>query len=116
MDPMGMGSFTNTLTYSAKAPWNKSFNFIFPIKYVIPKSLKVGHWLSQLQKLKLIAKIQNDVRYKLQHAVRVIQSTHLGLDGFQNMSTSPILDKRNALNSGIDQWLFLVPIKVVGSI
>ncbi len=27
-------------------PWNKSLNFIFPIKYVIPQSLKVGHWLS----------------------------------------------------------------------
>ena len=25
--------------YSAKGPWNKSSNFIFPIKYVIPKSL-----------------------------------------------------------------------------
>ncbi len=23
-----------------------SLNFIFPIQYVIPKSLKVGHWLS----------------------------------------------------------------------
>ncbi len=37
----------HSATYSAKAPWNKSLNFIFPIKYVIPKSLKVGHWLSQ---------------------------------------------------------------------
>ncbi len=32
-------------TNSAKGPWNKSLNFIFPMKYVIPKSLKVGHWL-----------------------------------------------------------------------
>ena len=38
---------TYLFTYSAKGPWNKSFNLIFPIKYVIPKSLKVGHWLSQ---------------------------------------------------------------------
>ncbi len=33
--------------HSAKGPWNKSLNFIFPIKYVTPKSLKVGHWLSE---------------------------------------------------------------------
>ena len=34
-------------TYSAKGPWNKTLNFIFPTKYGIPKSFKVGHWLSQ---------------------------------------------------------------------
>ena len=32
---------------SAKGPWNTSLNFIFPIKYVIPQSLKVSHRLSQ---------------------------------------------------------------------
>ncbi len=25
------------LAHSAKGPWNKSLNFIFPTKYVIPK-------------------------------------------------------------------------------
>ena len=39
-----VGKYT---TYSAKGPLNKSLNFIFPTKYGIPKSLKVGHWLSQ---------------------------------------------------------------------
>ena len=34
-----------TKPYSAKGPWNQSLNFIFPTKYVIPKSLKVGHCL-----------------------------------------------------------------------
>ena len=28
-------------------PEKKSVNFIFPIKYVIPKSLKFSHWLSE---------------------------------------------------------------------
>ena len=28
-------------------PWNKSLNFIFPTKYVIPKSLKFRHWPSK---------------------------------------------------------------------
>ena len=28
-------------------PWNKSSNSIFHTKYVIPKSLKVGHWLGE---------------------------------------------------------------------
>ena len=38
-------------TYSAKGPWDKSLNFIFPTKYsVIPKSLKVSHWLSKQMK------------------------------------------------------------------
>ena len=37
----------NGAAYSAKGPWNKSLNFIFPTKHGIPKSLKVGHWQSQ---------------------------------------------------------------------
>ena len=28
-------------------PEKKSLNYIFPTKYVIPKSLKFGHWLSE---------------------------------------------------------------------
>ena len=28
-------------------PEKKSLNFIFPTKYVIPKSLKFSHWLSE---------------------------------------------------------------------
>ena len=28
-------------------PEEKSLNFIFPTKYVIPKSLKFSHWLSE---------------------------------------------------------------------
>ena len=39
-----------TFPYSAKGPWNKSINIIFPTKYVIPKSLKVSHWLCEFQK------------------------------------------------------------------
>ena len=30
----------------------KSLNFIFPTKYVIPKSLKFSHWPSKMYKLK----------------------------------------------------------------
>ena len=29
-------------------PEKKSLNFIFPTKYVIPKSLKFSHWLSEM--------------------------------------------------------------------
>ena len=29
-------------------PEKKSLNFIFPTKYVIPKSLKFSHWLSEI--------------------------------------------------------------------
>ena len=29
--------------YSDEGPWNESLNFIFPTKYVMPKSFKVGH-------------------------------------------------------------------------
>ena len=32
-------------------PAKKSLNFIFPTKYVIPKSLKFSHWLSELSNL-----------------------------------------------------------------
>ena len=31
-------------------PEKNSLNFIFPTKYVIPKSLKFSHWLSELNK------------------------------------------------------------------
>ena len=34
-------------THLANGPWNKSLNFIFPTKYVIPKSLKFSHWPSK---------------------------------------------------------------------
>ena len=34
-------------THLANGPWNKSLNFIFPTKYVIPKSLKFSHWPSR---------------------------------------------------------------------
>ncbi len=34
-------------THSANGPRKKSLNFIFPTKYVIPKSLKFSHWLSE---------------------------------------------------------------------
>ena len=36
------------LTHLANGAWNKSLNFIFPTKYVIPKSLKFSHWPSKL--------------------------------------------------------------------
>ena len=38
-------------TYSVKGPWNKSLNFYFPTKHVIPKCLKVSHSLSQCMHL-----------------------------------------------------------------
>ena len=34
-------------SHSVKGAWNESLNFIFPRKYVIPKSLKVGLWLCE---------------------------------------------------------------------
>ena len=35
-------------SYSAKGPWNKSLNFIFPTKYVFPRKFsQVSHWLSK---------------------------------------------------------------------
>ena len=39
-------------------PWNKSLNFIFPTKYVIPNSFKVGHWLSIFSKSSTFLKPQ----------------------------------------------------------
>ena len=33
-------------------PWKKSLNFIFPTKYVIPKSLKFSHWPSKFNNQK----------------------------------------------------------------
>ena len=36
------------ITYLARGPLNKRVNFIFPTKYVTPKSLKASHWLSQI--------------------------------------------------------------------
>lgn len=33
------------ITYSDKGPWDKCINFAFPTTYVLPKSLKISHWL-----------------------------------------------------------------------
>ena len=39
------GVFVASLSHFG--PWNKILNFTFTTKYVLPKSLKVGHWLSE---------------------------------------------------------------------
>ncbi len=36
------------MTHLANGPWKKSLNFIFPTKYVLPKSLKFSHWPSKM--------------------------------------------------------------------
>ena len=59
---LSRGSFSGFISYSAKGPWNKSLNFIFPIKYVIPKSLKVSHWLSQILKFRSLIWVWNKIR------------------------------------------------------
>ena len=53
-------NFTHLLTINDKYhltqpmdPEKKSLNFIFPTKYVIPKSLKFSHWLSESQFVKV---------------------------------------------------------------
>ena len=38
---------SKTKPHLANGPWNESLNFIFPTKYVIPKSLKFSHWPSK---------------------------------------------------------------------
>ncbi len=53
--------------YTAKGRQNNSLNYIFPTKYVIPKSLKVSHWLSQkvnYYTLKAEKKILSHIRLK----------------------------------------------------
>ena len=52
LDPLGDNAFfcQITLTHLANGPWKKSLNFIFPTKYVTPKSLKFSHWPSKLNK------------------------------------------------------------------
>ena len=47
--PFFLPNFEVSFPYSAKGPLNKNLNLIFPTKYVIPKSLKVSHWLSEFQ-------------------------------------------------------------------
>ena len=36
------------ISHLANGPWNKSLNFIFPTRYVIPKRLKFSHWPSKI--------------------------------------------------------------------
>ena len=40
-----------TKTHLANGPWKKSLNFDFPIKYVIPKSIKFSNWPSKKKRL-----------------------------------------------------------------
>ena len=58
-----------TVTYSANKPWNKSLNFCFPPKHVIPKSLKVGHWLSKVK----LSDLQN-LGIKLGHGLNHLEN------------------------------------------
>ena len=39
---------SKVITHLANGPWDKSLNYIFPTKYVIPKSLKFSHWPSKI--------------------------------------------------------------------
>ena len=43
----GWSIFLWRKTNSANGPWDKSLNFMFPTRHVIPESLKSGHWLSE---------------------------------------------------------------------
>ncbi len=47
--PKDGGEDLKNMTHSANGPWKKSLNFIFPTKYVILKSLKFSHWLSEMK-------------------------------------------------------------------
>ena len=46
--PYIIGAYLLGISHLANGPWNKSLNFIFPTKYVIPKSLKFSHWPSKI--------------------------------------------------------------------
>ncbi len=43
----GKGNVESCILTQPMDPEKKSLNYIFPIQYVIPKSLKFGHWLSE---------------------------------------------------------------------
>ncbi len=43
-----MATLKNMIPHSANGPWDKSLNFTFPTKHVIPESLKFSHWLSEI--------------------------------------------------------------------
>ena len=46
--------YTITYLLSHSGKWNKRWNGVFfPTKHVIPKSLKVGQWLSQVSRLSI---------------------------------------------------------------
>ena len=48
--------------YSDEGPWNESLNFIFPTKYVMPKSLKVGHWRRETKNKHISLNISDETR------------------------------------------------------
>ena len=48
-------------------PEKKSLNFIFPTKYVIPTSLKFGHWLSEKRR-------KNNTKQKQKSKAKVLKT------------------------------------------
>ena len=56
-----------TKTHSANGPWDKSLNFTFPSKHVIPESLKFSHWLSEKKNCKHAGKTFKNKKLQLQH-------------------------------------------------
>ncbi len=52
--PTDVGVWVYFLTQPSWTLKKKRLNFIFPTKYVIPKSLKFGHWLSEFSPFKAV--------------------------------------------------------------
>ena len=86
--------------YSAKGPWNESLNLF--TKYGIPKSFKVGHWLSQtvfclyISLIFIFGKLsQNPHSF---NSCPAVTPFHLTLGGWSQLLFSPSFDNR------INEW------------
>ena len=83
------------LPYLANGPWHKSLNFIFPTKYVIPKSLKFSHWPSNL-----LFRTQIPAEYRFKPFHWRVSWFFLGMLNFLTWGTLNISQSLNCL------WIF----------
>ena len=97
-------------THSANGPWKKKLErLIFPTQYVIPKSLKFGHWLSECRKQSLFIHCEpgwRGVDPTKWATSKTLMTFHSAALHFTDWFIHALL-----MSKRINQWLFLVPLK-----
>ena len=94
------------VTYSAKGRQNESLNSIFPTKYVISKSLKVSHWLSQCNNSQIVKwKNLEDLQRCFWASISFPENFQVACSGSNSFVSIPSLSEKLVLRSSCPDHL-----------